>query len=193
MSENDDQGKSLRQLLVMAALMVAGYICICTLRFTHGGLNLVFVCLFFLTPFLAVRPVLRLPRWPKVLTTILLAPVLGLSLLFLLFTVSCDVPALVEHRELSRELSSLRQGRYSVHLLWEESAGGSVGPHGVSFQQRMFIAPGLYLVKHLDYVEGVHEGSLSGEGPDKVRLHIPRGVWQQQIDRVYLLKPWVYF
>ena len=29
--------------------------------------------------------------------------------------------------------------------------------------------PGLYLVRRLAYFEGVHEGSLSAEGKDKVR------------------------
>jgi hypothetical protein len=121
-----------------------GYFCTRTLRFTHGGLNLVFVVAFLLIPFMAVRPVLRLRRWPKVLTTILLAPILALSLLCLLMIVSCDVLALLEHLELSKELSTIRQGRYSVHLLWEETAGGAVGPHGVGLEQRMFIFPGSY-------------------------------------------------
>ena len=30
----------------------------------------------------------------------------------------------------------------SVHLLWEETAGGALGDHGVSLK-RMFVAPGL--------------------------------------------------
>jgi hypothetical protein len=38
----------------------------------------------------------------------------------------------------------------------------------------MFIFPGIYMVKHLDYFEGAFGGSLSAEAADKVRLHIPR-------------------
>ena len=62
----------------------------------------------------------------------------------------------------------------SVHLLWEETAGGALGPHGVGLEQRMFVVPGLYLVKPLDYFEGAHEGSLAFEGTDKVRVYIPK-------------------
>jgi hypothetical protein len=189
----DDRRNSVRQLLVVAALITVGYICVRTLRFTHYGLNVAFVCTFFLIPFLAVRPVLRMRRWPRVLTTILLVPVLAVSLFSLLITMTCDVPAAIEHREMSRELSTIRQGRYSVHLLWEETAGGAVGPHGVALQQRMFILPGLYLVKYVDYFEGAHEGSISAEGATKVRLQMPKRDWQQEVDKVYSLKPWVYF
>jgi len=88
--------------------------------------------------------------------TVLLCPLLVLSLAFLVVTVSCDVPAAVNHRQLSRELASVRQGSYSVHLLWQETAGGGLGPHGLGLEQRMFIAPGLYVVRPLDYLEGVN-------------------------------------
>jgi len=189
----DDRRTSVRQLLVLAALIAVGYLCIRALRFTNEGLNLAFVCAFLLIPFFAVRPVLRLRRWPKVLTTILLAPVLALCLLCLLVTVTCDIPAVAKHRELSRELSTVQQEHYSVHLLWQETAGGAVGPHGVGLEQRMFIVPGLYVVKHLDYFEGAHEGSLSAEGADKVRLHIPKSNLHQEVDQVYSLKRRVYF
>ena len=189
----DDRSDAVRQLLFIVALMGLGYVCMRTLRLTHDGLNLAFVCGFLLIPFLAVRPALQLRRWPKVVTTILLAPLLALALLCLLTTVTCDVPALVQHRELSRELGSFQQGDYSVHLLWQETAGGAVGPHGVGLEQRMFIVPGLYMRKQLDYFEGASQGSLSAEGADKVRLHIPKSPFQQEVDEVYSLKPRVYF
>jgi len=57
----------------------------------------------------------------------------------------------------------------------------------------MFIVSGLYIVKHLDYFEGAYQGDLSVEGADKVRLHIPKTTFHQEIDRVYLLKRRVYF
>ena len=189
----DESRTAARQLLLMAVLLAFGYLCIRTLRFTTDGLNVAFVCAFLLIPFFAIRPVLRLRRWAKVLMTILLAPFLALSLFLLLFTATCDIPAVVRHRELSRELSSVRQGQYSVHLLWQETAGGAVGPHGVGLEQRMFILPGLYAVRHLDYFEGVHEGSLVAEGAGKVRVHITRGDIHQEVDRVYSPKPHVYF
>jgi len=155
MTESADERRNpVRQLVVVAALIALGYVCIRTLRFTNDVLNLAFVCAFLLVPFLAVRPVRRLGRWPKVFTTIVLVPLLALSSLCLLLVATCNVPAAARHRELSRELSSVRLGPYSVHLLWQETAGGAVGPHGVGLEQRMFIVPGLYIVKHLDYFEG---------------------------------------
>src|SRR4051812_3930048 len=131
----DASRNAVRQLLVVAALIAAGYLCLRTLRFTSNALNLAFVCAYLILPSLAIRPVMRLRSWPKVLTTILLTPLLALSLTLLLFTVACDIPAALEHRELIRQLSSVQQGHYSVHLLWEESAGGAVGPHGVVLEQ----------------------------------------------------------
>ncbi len=189
----DDRSSAIRQLLVIAALMGLGYVCIHSLRFTNDGLNLAFVCGFLLVPFFAIRPVLRLRLWPRVLMSLLLTPLLALSMLALLFTVGCDIPAYVQHRELSKELSSVQQWHSSVHLLRQETAGGAVGPHGVGLEQRMFIVPGLYMVKQLDYFEGAYEGSLSAEGADKVRLHIPKSTSHQEVDSVYSLKHRVYF
>jgi len=189
----DNRRSAVLQLLVVAALMAVSYLCIRTLRFTNDGLDVAFVCLFFLLPFLAIRPVLRLRRWPKVAAAIFLVPLLTLSLLCLLFTVTCDIPAVVERRELRRELGSVRQGHYSVHLLWQETAGGALGSHGVALEQRMFVFPGLYVVRHLDYFEGASEGSLSAGGADKVKVHIPKSDSHQEIDQVYSLKRRVYF
>jgi hypothetical protein len=182
-----------RQLLLVAALIAVSYLCLRTLRFTNDELNIAFVCLFLLLPFLAIRPVLRLRRWRKLAAAILLVPLLTLALLCLLFTVTCDIPAVLEGRDLSRELGSVQQGNYSVHLLSQETAGGALGPHGVALEQRMFVVPGLYVVRHLDYFDGVYEGSLSTEGADKVKVHIPKSDLHQEIDRVYLLKRRVYF
>jgi hypothetical protein len=68
-----------------------------------------------------------------------------------------------------------------------------LGPHGVALEQRMFVVPGLYMVRHLDYFEGAHEGSLSAEGADRVRVHIPKSDLHQEIDLVYSLRRLVYF
>jgi uncharacterized membrane protein (UPF0136 family) len=194
METRGDGSSATRQLLVIAALLGLGYVCTRTLRFTNDGLNLAFVCGFLLVPFFAIRPVLRLHRWPRSFVGVILTPLLAFSSLALLFTVGCDIPAYVEHIELSTELSSVQQRNYSVHLLWEETAGGAAGPHGVGVQQRMFIVPGLYTVKSLDYFEGACEGSLSVEGPDKVRLHLTKSCsLQQEVDKVYSLKRRVYF
>jgi len=165
-----------------------------TLRFTHHGLNVAFV--FLSIPLFAVRPALRLPRWPKTLTLALLMPLSAFSVVGLLGMVACDIPAALSHRQLSRELCALQQGQYSVHLAWEETAGGAVGPHGVSLEQRRSILPGLYVVKSLDYFEGASKGTLSWLGPDRVSLYIPIAGYdrdQKNVQRVYSLKPWLYF
>jgi hypothetical protein len=161
--------------------MAAGYLCIRTLRFTNDGLNIAFGCAFLLLPFLAIRPTLRLRGLPRALAVFFLAPVLAISL-FSLFTIAVfDIPAAVRHAELSRELGSVRQGHYSVHLLWEETAGGALGPHGVGLEQRMFIVPGLYIVKHIAWFDEAYQGSLSAEGLDKVRVRIPKNKFRSKL------------
>jgi hypothetical protein len=166
------------------------------LRFTHAGLNLAFGCLFLLLPLFAIKPALRLPRWAKIVTLTLLMPLLAFSLVGLFGMVACDIPDAVNHRQLSRELCTLHQGQYSVHLAWEETSGGAVGPHGVILEQRRTILPCIYAVKYLDYFEGASDGSLSFVGPDKVSLYIPIAGYdrdQKNIQRVYSLRPWLYF
>jgi hypothetical protein len=186
--------KSAGQLIGIAAVMGLGYLCIHTLRFTYGGLNLIFLSAFLLTPFLAIRPVLRLGRWPKRLGTIFLTPLLLLSVLLLLFSVACA--NLGRHPELVRDLSTVQQGRYSVHLV-RDATGGALGPQGLSVEQRMAVAPGLYVVKYLDFLNNALEGSLSAEASGKVRVHISKGMpwsrWEHGGDEVYSLKPYVYF
>jgi hypothetical protein len=186
--------KSAGQFIAIAAVMGVSYLCIRTLRFTHEGLNLIFFCAFLLTPFLAIRPVLRLGRWPKLLGTIFLTPLLLLSLLLLLFSAACG--NFGRHPELVRDLSTVQQGRYSVHLV-RDATGGALGPHGLSVEQRMTVAPGLYLVKYLDFLDGAYEGSLSAEASGKVGVHISKGMplgrWEHGGDKVYSLKPCVYF
>jgi hypothetical protein len=193
MAASDGDPKAARTLLVLAALMALGYLCIRTLRFTNDFLNVAFLCSFFLIPVLAARYTLRLGGWPKFVTTILLTPLLALSMLLFLRTVSCDLPAVVGHLELSRELAYVQQGNYSVHLLWEETAGGAIGPHGVGLEQRMFVVPGLYLVRYLDYFDEAHEGTLAFEGIDQVRVYIPKDESHREVNRVYALKRRLYF
>jgi hypothetical protein len=186
-----------RRLVFLTALMVFMYLCMRAFRFTNAGLNLAFGCLFLLLPLFAIKPALRLRRWwAKIVTLTLLMPLLAFSLVRLSAMVACDIPDAVNHRQLSRELCTLHQGQYSVHLAWKETSGGAVGPHGVSLEQRRTILPGIYAVKYLDYFEGASDGSLSFVGPDKVSLYIPIAGYdqdQKNIQRVYLLKPWLYF
>jgi hypothetical protein len=165
----------------------------CTLYFSNNWLNIAFVCLFFLLPFLAVPGALRLGRRSKVVAAVVLTPILTMSLLLLLMFAIFDISAEVGHRQLSRELGTVDQGGYSVHLAWEESAGGALGPHGVRLEQRRIIVPGLYAFRTLDYFDGASEGSLSVAGPDRIELHMPSRVGHEEVARVYSLKPWLYF
>lgn len=184
------------RLIILVALSVFMYLCMGSFRFTHHGLNLAFGCLFLLLPFFAIRPALRLPRWPKIAALTLLTPMLAFSVLGLSGMAACDIPDAVNHVQLSRELCTLQHGEYSVHLAWEETAGGAIGPHGVSLEQRRSLLPGMYLVKTLDYFEGASEGTLSWAGTDKVSLYIPVvGYYgnQKNIRREYSLKSWLYF
>jgi len=185
-----------RRLVILATLAVFMYLCTGAFRFTHHGLNLAFVCLFLSIPFFAIKPALRLPRWAKITTLTLLTPMLAFSVLGLLGMAACDIPDAVKHVQLTRELCSLQHGEYTVRLSWDETAGGAIGPHGISLEQRRGILPGIYLVKSLDYFEGASEGTLSWAGADRVALYIPiAGYYQNQknVRREYSLKPWLYF
>jgi hypothetical protein len=173
--------------------MAIGYLFTRTLRFTNGALNLTFVCLFLLLPFFAINPVRRLRRWSKLAALMFLVPLLAISMVCLLLTATCEIPAVVERREMSREVATLRMEHCTVDLLWQETAGGAVGWHGLGLEQRMVVVPGLYLVKHLDDFEEVNKGSLALEGADKVRLRIPQSGSHQEVDKVYALKRRVYF
>ena len=192
----DPDSNPVRRLVFLAALIAFMCLCMRTLRFTHAGLNLAFGCLLLLLPFFAVKPALRLPRLAKIVTLTLLIPLLAFSLMGLSAMVACDIPDAVNHRQLSRELCTLQQGQYSVNLVWEETSGGAVGPHGVGVEQRRSILPGLYAVRFLDYFEGATEGSLSFAGPTRVSLYIPIAGYnrdQRNVQRVYSLRRWLYF
>jgi len=190
---SDQPSNPVRQFIGLGLLMVVMYICMCAMRFSNNWLNIAFVCLFLLLPFLAVRAALRLRPWAIVVAAVVLAPILAMSLLGLSAIAIFDIPAEVGHRQLSRELGTVEQGRYSVHLAWEESAGGALGPHGVRLEQRRIIVPGLYAFRTLDYFDGASQGSLSAAGPGRIGLHVPNTSRHQEIDRVYSLKPWLYF
>jgi hypothetical protein len=188
--------RPVRRLAVLAALMIFTYLCMRTLRFTSDGLNIAFGFLFLVIPVFAIKPALRLPRRAKIATFTFLVPLLAFSLMGLSAMVACDIPDALNHRQLSRELCALQQGQYSVHLVWEETSGGAVGPHGVSVEQRRNILPGVYAVRFLDYFEGATEGSLSFAGSNRVSLNIPISGYnqnQRNIQRVYSLRRWLYF
>jgi hypothetical protein len=183
---------SVYQLLVIAALRVIGYTCVCTMSFAVPMLNFIFVCAFLTIPLLAIRPVLRLPHWRKLIGQILLIPLLAISSCSLLFQVACDRPGTsTERMEL---LQTLQQGNSIIRLFRYEN-GGAVGIQGVELEQWRLIVPGLYLVRSLDIFDYAMRGTLSAEGPDKMRV-VAKGSYDRndyETNQVYTLKPWVYF
>jgi hypothetical protein len=183
---------SLLQLLVLAALLVIGYTVVHTLRFTVGALNFIFECAFYSTPLLAIRPVLRLRRRPRIWGLILLSPLLLLSSFLLLGTLVFE--GILGSSERKLPLQTFQQGNCTIQLERYEN-GGALGIHGVNLEQRRLIAPGLFLVRSVDFYDYAYEGTLSVEGPYRVRVHA-KGNYSSndyQVDKVYDLKPWVYF
>jgi hypothetical protein len=179
--------RSVWQLLLIAAFLVIGYACSGTLSFQVGALNFIFACAFYLIPFLAIRPMLRLPQRPRRWGLILLSPLLLLSSFLLLFK-------LVGSSERTETLQTFQQGSSTIQLQRYEY-GGAVGVHGLNLEQRRVIVPGLYMVRSVDFFESAHEGTLSVEGPYKVRVHAKGsyGNSNLEVDRAYSLKPWIYF
>jgi hypothetical protein len=188
----ESAGKSIRQLLVIAALMVIVYTGTRTLRFTVDVLNVIFDCVVYAIPFLAIRPVLRLHGRPRTWGLRLLTPLLLFSSLYLLGTVVFD--GLLGPSERSEPLQTFQQGSSTIQLQRYEY-GGSVGVHGLNLEQRRLIVPGLYMVRSVDFFDSARGGTLSVEGPYRVRVHATGNYDSNdyQVDKVYDLKPWVYF
>lgn len=184
--------KSFRQLLAIAPLLVIGYACVHTLRFTVGSLNLITDCMFYAVPILAIPPVLRLRKWARTLGFILLAPVLLLSSFLLLFTLVVD--GLLGGSEHTQPLQTVQQGSSTIQLQ-RYDYGGAVGVHGLNLEQRRLVVPGLYMVRSVDFFESAWEGTLSVEGPYIVKVQAKGNYYNNdyEVDRTYSLKPWVYF
>lgn len=172
--------------------MVICYTCSCTLRFTVRPLNSILDSAYLVVPFLAIRPVLRLQQQPRIWGLVLLTPLLLLSSFLLLFTVVFD--GLLGGTERTEPLQTFQQGSSTIQMLRYEN-GGAVGVHGLNLEQRRLIAPGLYLVRSVDFFDYAREGTLSEEGPYRVRVHAKGNYYSDndEVDKVYSLKPWVYF
>jgi hypothetical protein len=164
----NETAKAVRQLSVIAALLVIGYCCNRTLCLTLSIFNTIFACAYYAVPFLAIRPVLRLHQRPRVLGLVLLAPLLLFSAFLLL-------------RRVVIAVSERTQTLQTVH--------------GLNLEQRRLIVPGLYIVKSVDFFDSARKGTLSVEGLLTVRVHAVGNYYSNdyQVDKIYHLKPWVYF
>jgi hypothetical protein len=91
-------------------------------------------------------------------------------------------------------LQSFQLGSSTVELQRYDN-GGAIGLHGLNLEQRRVIVPGLFLVRTVDFIESAYDGFLSEEGPYKVRLRAKGSYYDKDsgFDKVYSLKPWVYF
>lgn len=183
-----ETANSVRQLSVIAALLVIGYFCNRPVRFTVNFLNSILDCAFYAIPFFAIRPVLRLHQGPRVWGLILLAPLLLFSSFFLLVTV------VFGGAERTETLQTFQLGSSTIELQRYEN-GGAVGVHGLILRQRRLIVPGLYMVKSVGFFDDAREAKLSVEGPYTVRVHAIGNYYSNdyQVDKIYHLKPWVYF
>jgi hypothetical protein len=183
--------KSVTQLLTIVALIAISYACIRTLSFKVEVFNFPFVCLFLLIPFLAIGPILRFQRGTRILGMVLLSPLLMISSCFLIATASCNEPWSLAR---TQPLQSFQLGSSTVELQRYDN-GGAIGLHGLNLEQRRLIVPGLFLVRNVDFIESAYDGVLSEEGPYIVRLRAKGSYYDNHsgIDRVYSLKPWVYF
>jgi hypothetical protein len=143
-------------------------------------------------PFLAIRPVLRMSRRARVLGLVLLTPLLLLSSLLLVGKVVFD--GILGGSERIEALRTFQEGSSTVELQNYEH-GGAVGVRGLILEQRRLILPGLYAVRTIDFFDYAHEGTLSVDGPYRVRVHARGryGSFDHEVDRAYTLKPWVYF
>jgi len=188
----EETGKSVRQLLVIAALMLIGYTCVHTLRFTVEAFNFIIVCTFYALPILAIPPALRLHGRARIWGLILLAPVLLLSSFLLLGTLVFD--GLLGGSERIEPLQTFQQGSSTIQLQRYEN-GGAVGVRGLNLEQRRLLFPGLFVVRSVDFFDYAKEGTLSVEGLYKVRVRAKGNYYSTgyDVDKVYSLKPWVYF
>jgi len=180
---------SARSLALLAFFFLLGIGCIRVFRFTVPVLNGLFLYLLLLLPFAAIRPLLRLRRWPKVVGFALLIPTLLLCSLALLFQATCG--RLADRRPIDT-LQTVEQQGYTVKLIFD------IGPVLVSptlyvVQERPLL-PGLKIVRTLDHFLDEETGQLTAEGPSAVRLRLPATAERsEEITRRYQLKHWVYF
>jgi hypothetical protein len=191
MEQAVDTRKSVRRLLFLIAIMLVGYACIEMFRFAASWGNSIFVCAYLMVPFFAIHPLRRLLQPFKALGFVILIPVLLVSVVN--FSVSI-LYALDPGPKRIEPLQTVQQGQSSVQIGRYEH-GGAIGVRGIYLEQRRFVLPGLYLVRSIDAFGYAHEATLSVDGPDRVHVHA-KGSYNDAnllVDRVYSLKPWVYF
>jgi hypothetical protein len=180
------------QLAGLAVLLAICWMGNNALRFTFGPLNVIADCACKVIPFFAIRPVLHLRPLLKTAGFILLTPLLLLSAFLLLGKgIFGGVSGM---SELTQPLQTFQLGSSTIQLERYEN-GGAIGVHGLNLEQKRLVIPGLYIVKSIDFFDSAQEGTLSLEGRNRVRVHARGSYYSNDylIDKVYTVKPWVYF
>lgn len=189
--------RAIRHLFYLGIALVLGFACCEFFRFTVAALNYVFGASVLCIPFAALRPVSRLSRIPKVIGFVLISPVLLLSLLMMLFSVSCDFDLHpYTGNSCLQDLETIEEGACSVHLILD-GCGGATQSYMLEVEQRRMLVRGLYAFRSIEMFDSAYEGTMTSLGPNQIRVQIPKGVdgsgWYRDVDKTYTLRPHLYF
>ena len=98
--------RPVRNLLLLGALFIVGFVCSRSLRFNYSLFNYIFGWAVLCIPFFALRPILQLGKLSGFIGLILASPILLISLLLILTSVACDRPRRSCHDRLVEEAES---------------------------------------------------------------------------------------
>jgi hypothetical protein len=184
----------IRNLLLFAIAFVLGIGCTHWFRFSSAALNYAFGFGVLCLPFLALRPLLQLPRISRVFGFVLISPLLILCILMALMMSTCDFDLHPYSKgSCLQELQRIEQTGYTVRLIQDECGGALTGT-AVGVEQRMRLLPGLYVIRNVGYIDRAYEGRITAVGANEIQVHIPNGYGlPEAIDRTYTLKRYVYF
>lgn len=184
----------IRNLLLLGIAFVLGLGCTRWFRFSSAALNYAFGFSLLCVPFLALRPLLQLPRISKVFGFVLISPLWILCVLMTLMMATCDFDLHPYSKgSCLQELQQVEQTGYTVRLIQDECGGALTGT-AVAIEQRMRLLPGLYVVRNVDYIDRAYEGRITVIGANEIYVQIPKGYGlPADIDRTYTLKRHVYF
>jgi hypothetical protein len=184
----------IRNLLLLAISFVLGIGCTRWFIFSSAALNYAFGFCVLCVPFLALHPLLQLPRISRVFGFVLISPLLILCALLTLMMATCDFDLHPYSKgSCLQELQRVEQTGYTVRLIQDECGGPLTGT-AIAIEQRMRLLPGLYVVRNLDYIERAYKGRITVIGANEIHVQIPKGYGLPAgIDRTYTLKRHVYF
>jgi hypothetical protein len=165
----------IRSLLLLASTFALGFGCTQWFRFSSAASSYTFGFCLLCVPFLALGPLLQLPRISKVIGFVVISPLLVLCLLTVLVAATCDFDLHPYSKgSCLQELQRVEQAGYTVRLIKDECGGALTGV-AVAVEQRARLLPGLYVVRTVDYVDRAYEGQITAVGSNEIQVHIPKG------------------